>query len=130
MAKKKAAATPAAALARAKKHFDRASEDPDDPDKVFFWSFYALENAVVAAALHASAEFQRNHWTKSAAARRLSLQHGLEDVSDLLSDLNEARKGTAYGDVEEPDIDPADVLQEVGDYLKEVEGFLKKKPGK
>jgi hypothetical protein len=40
--------------------------------------------------------------------------------------LNEARKGTAYGDVEEPDLEPTDALQEVGDYLKEVETFLKK----
>ena len=51
-------------------------------------------------------------------------------MSDLLSELNEARKGTAYGDVEEPDIEPADVLEQVGDYLKEVETFSKKKPGK
>src|SRR5262245_18501927 len=129
-ARKKAAKTPAAALERAKKHFERASEDPDDADGVFVWSFYALENAVVAAALHAGAEFQRNHWTKFAAAHRLSQRHGLEDVSSLLSDLNEARKGTAYGDVEEPDIEPADVLEQVGDYLKEVEAFLKKKLGK
>lgn len=129
MAARKAGQTAAAALERAKKHFERASENPDDPAEVFVWSFYALENAVVAAALHASLQFQKNHWTKAAAARRLSQHHPLADVSDLLSDLNEARKGTAYGDVEEPDIEPADVLQQVGDYLEHVETFLRKRPG-
>ena len=130
MTAKKAAAATAAALERAKKHFERASEDPDDADSVFVWSFYALENAVVAAAIHSSAEYQKNHWTKAAAARRLSHSHSLTDVSGLLADLNEARKGTAYGDVEEPDIQPADVLEQVGEYLKEVEAFLKQKLGK
>lgn len=120
----------AEALDRAKKHFERASEDPGDADQVFVWSFYALENAVVAAALYAGAVFQKNHWTKATAARRLEQQHSLTDVSDLLSDLNEARKGTAYGDVEEPELDPEDVLQQVGAYLQEVEDFLKKKLGK
>ena len=123
-------ATAAAALERAKKHFERAAEDPDDADSVFIWSFYALENAVVAAAIHCSAEFQRNHWTKSAAARKVSQQHSLTDVSNLLSDLNEARKGTAYGDVEKPEIEPVEVLEQVGGYLEEVEAFLKKKVGK
>jgi hypothetical protein len=119
----------AAALKRAKRHFERASEDPDDADEVFVWSFYALENAVVAAALHAREEFQKSHWTKATAARRLSQQYSLTDVSHLLSDLNEARKGTAYGDVEDPGIEPADVLEDVDSYLKEVETFLKKKLG-
>lgn len=41
MAAKKAKA----AIERAQRHFKRASEDRDDPDEVFAWSFYALENA-------------------------------------------------------------------------------------
>lgn len=28
-----------AALERAKKHYQRASQNPDDPDEVFVWSF-------------------------------------------------------------------------------------------
>jgi hypothetical protein len=44
--------------------------------------------------------------------------------------LTEARKGTAYGDVEEPELDPEQVLQDITDYVNEVEGFLKKKIGK
>jgi hypothetical protein len=119
-----------AALARARKHYQRASDDPDDADGVFVWSFYALENAVVAAALHTGAEFVKSHWSKAAAARKLAQRHKLTDVSDLLADLNEARKGTAYGDVDEPEISPEDVLADVGNYIDEVEALLEPKKGK
>jgi hypothetical protein len=115
------------ALDLARSHLERAAEDETDADAVFVWGFYALENAVVAAAIHAGAEFQRNHWTKANAARRLSQQHGLTDVSDLLNDMNDGRKGTAYGDVEDPNIEPAEALQQVRDYVAEVVDFLKKK---
>jgi hypothetical protein len=104
-----------AALDRAKQHFQRASADPEDADEVFVWSFYALENAVVAASICAGAEFAKNHWSKAAAARKLCQKQKLTDVSDLLSDLNEARKGTAYGDVDEPEIEPQDVIDQVGE---------------
>jgi len=123
MAKKKAV-TPKAALERAKRQYNKAQDRSDDPDQVFVWCFYALENAVVAAAMYADEEFQKNHWTKAHAARRLSREQGLTDVLGLLTDLNDARKGTAYGDVEEPEIEPEDVLTEVGSYIEEVEKLL------
>jgi hypothetical protein len=123
MAKKKAV-TPKAALDRATRQYQKAQDGSADPDQVFVWCFYALENAVVAAATHADEEFQKNHWTKAQAARKLARDHGLTDVSGLLTDLNDARKGTAYGDVEEPEIDPDDVLAEVGNYIEEVEKLL------
>jgi hypothetical protein len=119
-----------AALERAKQHFVRACADPDDADEVFVWSFYALENAVVAAALQAGAEYVKNHWSKATAAHKLSQKHKLADVSNLLADLNEARKSTAYGDVDTPEIEPADVLEEVGSYIQEVEALLQPKKGK
>lgn len=119
-----------AALDRAKQHFERASADPADADEVFVWSFYALENAVVAASICAGTEFGKNHWSKQVAARKLWQKQQLTDVSDLLSDLNEARKGTAYGDVDEPEIEPEDVIEQVGKYIKEVERFLQLKKGK
>jgi hypothetical protein len=119
-----------AALERAKKHYQRASENSEDSDEVFVWSFYALENAVVAAALHTGAEFMKNHWSKAKVARKLSQQHQLADVSDLLADLNEARKGTAYGDVDDPNISPEDVLADVGNYIGEVETLFRPKKGK
>jgi hypothetical protein len=119
-----------AALDRAKKHYQRALDNADEPDEVFVWSFYALENAVVAAALHTGAEFVKSHWSKAAAARKLSQKHKLSDVSALLADLNEARKGTAYGDVDEPEIAPEDVLADVGNYIGEVEALFQPKKGK
>ena len=119
-----------AALERAKEHFERASEDPQDADEVFVWSFYALENAVVAAAFNAGEEFAKNHWSKAAAARKLSQKHNLSDVSGLLADLNEARKGTAYGDVDAPEIEPEEVLEQVGNYIEAVEDFLQPKKAK
>ncbi len=91
---------------------------------------YALENAVVAAAIHEGAGFAKNDWSKAAAARKLSQKYKLSDVSGLLADLNEARKGTAYGDVDEPEIAPADVLEQVGSYIEEVESILKPKKEK
>lgn len=123
MAKKKAVSAKDA-LQRAKVQYEKAQENSDDDDQVFIWCFYALENAVVAAATHADEDFRRDHWTKAEAARRLARDSGMTDVSDLLRDLNDARKGTAYGDVEEPEIDPEDVLEQVGDYIGEVEKLL------
>lgn len=68
-----------------------------------------------------------NSVPKATAARRLAQQHALTDVSDLLSDLNEARKGTVYGDVEEPELEPEQVLQDITEYVDEVEAFLKRR---
>lgn len=124
MAKKKKTVSAKDALELAKEQYQKADDHSDDPDQVFVWCFYALENAVVAAATHADEEFQRNHWTKAQAARRLSRDQGMTDVSDLLTDLNDARKGTAYGDVEVPDIKPEHVLAEVRRYIEEVQKLL------
>ena len=48
------------------------------------------------------------------------MQHGLPDVSDLLVDLNDSRKAVAYGDVEAPDLDNEDVVNEIERYVKAV----------
>jgi len=92
--------------------------------------FYALENAVEAAALHTRAHYLKSHWSKALVARKLSQRHKLADVSDLLTDLNDVRKGTAYGDVDEPEISPEDVLSEVGSYVDAVEALLTPKKRK
>ena len=115
-----------AAFERAQRHLKRASENSDDPDEVFIWGFYALENAVVAAAIQAGAPFAKNHRSKATAARGVANKCNLPDVSNLLGDLNEARKGSAYGDVDAPEIDPKEVLAQVGRYVKEVEELLQK----
>ena len=124
MAKKSKVVSAKEALERAKEQYQKAKDHSDDPDQVFVWCFYALENAVVSAATHANEGFQKNHWTKAHAARRLHREEGLTDVSDLLIDLNDARKGTAYGDVAEPEIEPEDVLDQVDSYIQEVEKLL------
>jgi hypothetical protein len=89
----------------------------------------ALENAVAAAALFVSEEFVKSHWSKAAVARKLSRRHKLADVSGLLADLNEARKGTAYGDEDEPEISPEEVLENVGNYIVQVDALLAGKKG-
>src|SRR5205085_2205675 len=110
----------AAALKLPREHLARAEEKPDDADNVFVWSFWGLENAIKAAALHAKIEFVKQHWSKEKAARKLAKDHALADVSELLSDLNDGRKSAAYGDTEEPDRDPGDVLEEFREYVDQV----------
>jgi len=45
-------------------------------------------------------------------------------VSDLLRDLNDARKAAAYGDMVMPDLDHEDVAAEIERYVQAVEDFL------
>jgi hypothetical protein len=119
------------ALARARAHLARAQEDPEDPDNVFVWSFWALENAITAAAIHADVAIEKQHWAKAEAARKLHKQVGLEDVSDLLRDLNDARKSTAYGDTAEPELVTTEVLAVLAAYIDAVAIHLTKpKPKK
>ena len=51
-------------------------------------------------------------------------RHGLPDIADLLTDLNQARKGTAYGAVEIPDLDPEDVARDIEAYVEAVKRFV------
>ena len=88
-------------LKLAKKQLLRAQEALDPPkwDDLSLYGFYCLENAVTAAATHAMMTFKKTHAGKAVAARQLTRQHGLPDVEGLLTDLNDARKSEAYGDV-------------------------------
>jgi len=65
---------------------------------VCIYGFHALENAVVAAADHLAIPWERTHPSKVNVARALGSQHGLPDVSGLLTDLNSLRKSEAYGE--------------------------------
>ena len=112
-------------LALARSHLARAEEKPEDADNVFVWSFWGLENAVKAAASHAGVNVIKQHWSTGQAARKLAKAHGLSDVSDLLSDLNDGRKSTAYGDTDEPDREPKEILAGFREFIEEVAGFLK-----
>jgi len=60
------------------------------------------------------------HAEKAEIAAKLYEDHGLPDVSGLLIDLNAARKGAAYGDIEGPDLDPGDVATEIEEFVEAV----------
>jgi hypothetical protein len=88
------------------------------------FGFYALEAAVEAAALRHGLETRRAHWAKAEAAERLHREFGLPAVSELLRDLNEARKSEAYGDVVAPDLDAEQVVATIETYIDAVEALV------
>ena len=89
------------------------------------YGFYALEAAVDAARIHCGIDATKSHASRAESAQRLSLAHGLEDVSDLLRDLNEARKSEVYGDiVTPPELDPEDVAVEIEEYIDSVAALI------
>ncbi len=112
-------------LRLAYEHLKRAEENPSDADSVFVWGFWSLENAVKAASIRAKIEVIKQHWSAGAAARKLAKSIALPNVSDLLSDLNQGRKAAAYGDTEEPDLEPNHVLESLRDYLAKVSSYIK-----
>lgn len=73
--------------------------EPVDWSDLAMYGFYALENAVVAAADHFGVQWKPNHPSKVDAARLLAEQHGLPDVASLLLELNTLRKSEAYGEM-------------------------------
>lgn len=119
--------TAAESLVLAKKHLARALASWDPPQwlDLAAYSLYALEAAVVAAAVHRGHPMKRTHWSKADAVRELAVQEGLPDVSGLMRDLNEVRKSEAYGDIASPpSLDPQDVVREVEDYVDAVSALL------
>jgi hypothetical protein len=48
----------------------------------------------------------------------------LPNISDLLVQLNDARKAEAYGDIARPDLDPAELGRTLHRYVSAVEAFL------
>ena len=69
------------------------------------------------------------HAEKADIAFRLHEERNLLDVSDLLVELNFARKAVAYGDVEPPELDPEDVANEIQEYVEAVATLLAKGNG-
>lgn len=114
-------------LAVAERHLERvqaACDEPTDWSDLSLYGFYCLEAAIMAAAAHAAIPIQPKHWQKADVARKLHQDHGLPDIVDLLIDLNQARKGAAYGDVEMPELDPEDVASSIEDYIEAVRDFI------
>jgi len=77
-----------------------AAFEPEDWAELSIWAFYAVENAVIAAADHLQLPWERSHPSKVKVSRALHGAHGLPDVSSLLVELNELRKSEAYGEVQ------------------------------
>lgn len=98
-----------------------ASQDPVDWSDLALYGFYALENAVVAAADHLGVKWQTTHPSKVAAASELHSKHGLPDVSRLLTQLNTLRKSEAYGEVAPPpSMTATDVATQVENFIDSV----------
>ena len=57
-------------------------------------------------------------------AKQLHREHGLDDVSDLLDDLNETRKSESYGDIEAPELDAEDTAMRIESYVEAVRKLL------
>jgi hypothetical protein len=90
-----------------------AWDEPTDWSDLSIYGFYCLEAAVEAAVLHFGLKTSKKHWEKADNALRLNEMYDLPDVSGLLRELNNARKATAYGDVQAPDLDAEDIATEI-----------------
>ena len=101
-----------------------AWSEPTDWDDLSLYGFYCLEAAVEAAALHFGLRTSRKHWEKVDLSEVLHERYGLPDIRNLLRDLNEARKATAYGDVPLPEFDAEDLAAEVESYVTAVEALI------
>lgn len=114
-------------LQLAKRHLERvlvAWSEPTDWDNLSLYGFYCLEAAVEAAALHFGMYTSKKHWEKVDVAEDLRNTKGLPDISDLLCDLNEARKAAAYGDVDRPDLNAEDIASQIEQYVDEVAALI------
>ena len=114
-------------LALARRHLARvqgAWTEPTDWDDLSLYGFYCLEAAVEAAALHFGIRVSKRHWEKVDVADDLHQKHGLPDITQLLRDLNDARKATAYGDVELPELDAEDLAADIERYVDAVSALV------
>lgn len=114
-------------FAVAERHLKRvqaAWDVPTDWSDLSLYGFYCLEAALSAAAAHVSIDVPPLHPKKAEVARLLHERHGLPDIDGLLVDLNQARKGAAYGDVDIPDLDPEDVAINIEAYVEAVRHFI------
>ena len=115
-------------LKLAKRHLERVQaafwEDPVDWADLSIYGFYALEAAVDAACRHYGTIIEKRHPARAAAAEKLSVEHQLEDVADLLLDLNELRKSVSYGDVEGPELGAEETAGRIESYINAVANLV------
>ena len=67
---------------------------------------------------------QRNTGRKVDLAKDLHSKRGLPDIGDLLSDLNDAHKAAAYGDMDRPDLDAEDIASQIEAYVDAVAAIV------
>lgn len=102
-----------------------AAIEPVDWLDVAIYSFYALENAVTAAADLEGVSWKRRHDSKVEASVLLRDRVGLPDVADLLRELNALRKSESYGEIRPPHGRTAEeIVTEVENYIQEVDSRL------
>jgi hypothetical protein len=77
--------------------------------------------SVYAASMHVGLPTSRSHWKRVETAGELHDNWNLPDVSDLLRDLNDARKSHLYGDIPDPGLDAEDVASRIEEYVNAVE---------
>jgi len=115
-------------LALAKRELEKAQVaaiDPVDWLDLALYSFFALENAVVAAGELEGIPWKRTHESKIEVAEILHERSGLPDVAELLRELNELRKSESYGEMRPPERRSAeDIVGEVENYVDEIEQRL------
>lgn len=122
-------ATASSKLALAKRHLRRALAawpEPTDWDDLSLYGFYCVEAAVEAAALHLGLKTSTRHWEKVDVASKLHVQAKLPDATDLLRDLNDARKSAAYGDTEMPEVEAEEIATQMENYVDAVTLLLSK----
>lgn len=99
--------------------------DPVDWSDLALYGFYALENAVVAAADRAGLDWKQTHPSKVDAARQLHDRFGLPDVTELPVELNDLRKATAYGETQPAhSLSPEDIAVEVERFVEAAAAFV------
>lgn len=115
-------------LALAKRHLERvqvAWDEPTDWDDLSLYGFYALEAAVDAACNHLRITATKSHPSRVDAAVELARDHGLADISELLRDLNDARKSVAYGDIGLPQLNAEETATDIETYIDAVRDLIK-----
>lgn len=101
--------------------------DPTDWSDLTIYGMHAYENAVVAAAEALKISVKKTHWDKAEVADRLHKDHNLPDIADLLQELNELRKGFAYGELTiDPSMSAEDIAGAVEHYLDAVSDLLER----